>query len=103
MTTEPTTSPSDPTLLTAIRWVLDHEILERGSTRTYPAQVAMFVWRHFGGLAHTEPRVVDVEIILRAMGLPSSPFTFTGRRIRGARESVTVPMFDLSRLVRGAS
>ena len=98
MTTTATTPCTDPTLLDAIRWVIAHEIVERGSTRTYPAQVAMFVGRHFGGALHTEPRVVDVEIVLRAMGMPSEPFTFYGRRVRGVRESVTVPMFDVSAL-----
>ena len=84
--TTPTTSPINPD---EIAWVLSHEVLPR-STRTYPAQVAMYLGRHFGP-GGREPIVADVCAALRAMGFASVPFTFTvGRR------SVTVPMFDVA-------
>lgn len=70
-----------------VRWVLDHEIRAARSTRTYPAQVAMHVGRHFGP---AEPSVSDVAAVLGAMGFPSSPFTFGV-----GRKSVTVPMFTI--------
>jgi len=87
---------SDPTLLDAIRWVITHELLSRNATHTYPAQIAMYVGRHFGTGDEPEPRVADVAIVLGAMGLPSRPHTFRGRRVRGVQQTVTVPMFDLS-------
>ena len=76
-----------------IRWVLDHEIRPMcapGPVRTYPAQVAMLVGRHFG-TAGAEPSVTDTAAALDAMGFASEPFTF---KVRG-RESVTVPMYRI--------
>lgn len=82
---------STDTLSDHIAWVLDHEVRERGSSRTYPTQVRMFVGRHFGGRERVEPSMEDVTATLTAMGFPSAPFTF-----RVGRKSVTVPMFDVS-------